>query len=82
MNSPHASFDFRFIYETIVVVPFVEGVSGDEPESERDATSCRLARNHASGRLRKPALRHYERTRKIADDEGLLAFIPRGTGRQ
>jgi hypothetical protein len=63
MNSRHALFDFHFIYETIVLVPFVEGVSGDEPESERDAASCGLARNHAPGRLRKPALRHYERTR-------------------
>ena len=42
-----------------------EGVSGDEPESERDAASCGLARNHAPGRLRKPALRHYERTRGV-----------------
>ena len=39
MNSAHASFDFRFIYETIFLVPFTEGVSGDEPESERDAVS-------------------------------------------
>ena len=43
-------------------VPLTEGVSGDEPESERDAASCGLARNHAPGRHRKPALRYYERT--------------------
>ena len=39
INSEHASFDFRFNYETIFLVPFTEGVSGDEPESERDAAS-------------------------------------------
>jgi hypothetical protein len=61
MNSPHASFDFRFIYETISLVPFTEGVSGDEPESERDAASCGLARNHvpreAAGDTALPPLR-------------------------
>ena len=31
-------------------VPLTEGVSGDEPESERDAASCGLARNQAPGR--------------------------------
>ena len=65
MNSAHATFDFWFGYETIFLVPFTEGVSGDEPESERDAVSCGLARNHAPGRLRKPALRHYEWTREF-----------------
>jgi len=39
MNSTHALFDFHLIYETIFLVPFTEGVSGDEPESERDAAS-------------------------------------------
>src|SRR5262249_14624883 len=40
-------------------VPLTEGVSGDEPESERDAASCGLARNHdpreAPRRHRPPA---------------------------
>jgi hypothetical protein len=40
-------------------VPLTEGVSGDEPESERDAASCGLARNHdpreAPERHRPPA---------------------------
>ena len=31
-------------------VPLTEGVSGDEPELERDAASCGLARNHTPGR--------------------------------
>jgi hypothetical protein len=31
-------------------VPLTEGVSGDEPESERDAASCGLARNQTPGR--------------------------------
>ena len=62
MDSAHASFDFRFIYETIFLVPLTEGVSGDEPESERDAASCGLARNHAPGGSRgNPPFRHYER---------------------
>ena len=42
-------------------VPLTEGVSGDEPESERDAASCGLARNHdpreAPGQHRPPATR-------------------------
>ena len=66
MNSAHALFDFRFIYETIVLVPFTEGVSGDEPESERDAASCGLARNHAPGRHpATPPFRHYERNARM-----------------
>ena len=61
MNSTHASFDFRLFYETIFLVPFTEGVSGDEPESERDVASCGLARNHAPGRHpATPSSRHYE----------------------
>ena len=40
-------------------VPLTEGVSGDEPQAERDAASCGLARNHdpreASENTRPPA---------------------------
>ena len=39
INNTYAKFDFGDGCETIVLVPFTEGVSGDEPESERDAVS-------------------------------------------
>ena len=66
MNSAHALFDFHLIYETIFLVPFTEGVSGDEPELERDAASCGLARNHAPGRHpATPPFRHYERNARM-----------------
>jgi hypothetical protein len=46
----------------LIPVPLTEGVSGDEPESEWDAASCGLARNHAPGRRpATPSFRHYER---------------------
>ena len=62
MNSRHRKVDLALRAPIVVGVPFVEDVSGDEPESERDAAPARVARNHAPGRLRDPALRHYERT--------------------
>jgi hypothetical protein len=81
MNSPHASFDFRFIYETIVLVPFVEGVSGDKPESDRDRRPAGwLVTTPPGGTGNPPSATTSGRAKSQTMKPD--CFIPRGTGRQ
>jgi hypothetical protein len=40
VHRAHPSFDLLADLVPTIAVPLTEGVSGDEPESERDAASC------------------------------------------
>src|ERR1044072_9336054 len=80
VDSAQNPLEGRRLRIMVLAVPLTEGVSGDEPESDRDAASCGLARDQcpreAPERHRPPATTSGTCERTNAMSRG-TAHVPR-----